>query len=122
MKLLSEVHRMRILAGLINESNENIQNQIQVWFDLDGVLADMDGALNRNSEMIALKGKLDNLVKDKFPEWSTLSNDELKEKYPNVIFSRSFIKSHIIILQTFVVLHCLQFVFHVYCKLHTIRP
>lgn len=81
MKLLSEVHRMRILAGLINESNENIQNQIQVWFDLDGVLADMDGALNRNSEMIALKGKLDNLVKDKFPEWSTLSNDELKEKF-----------------------------------------
>lgn len=81
MKLLSEVHRMRILAGLINESNENIQNQIQVWFDLDGVLADMDGALNSNSEMIALKGKLDNLVKDKFPEWSTLSNDELKEKF-----------------------------------------
>jgi hypothetical protein len=81
MKLLSEVHRMRVLAGLINESNENIQNQIQVWFDLDGVLADMDGALNRNGEMIALKEKLDNLVKDKFPEWSTLSNDELKEKF-----------------------------------------
>jgi 5'(3')-deoxyribonucleotidase len=81
MKLLSEVHRMRVLAGLINESNENIQEQIHVWFDLDGVLADMEGSLNNNAEMIALKEKLDNLVKEKFPDWANLTNDELKEKF-----------------------------------------
>ena len=81
MKLLSEVHRMRVLAGLINEADENIQEQIHVWFDLDGVLADMEGALNSNAEMIALKEKLDKLVGEKFPEWSTLSDDELKEKF-----------------------------------------
>jgi 5'(3')-deoxyribonucleotidase len=81
MKLLSEVHRMKVLAGLINESDENAQDKIQVWFDLDGVLADMEGSLNSNAEMIALKEKLDNLVKEKFTEWSTLTNDELKEKF-----------------------------------------
>jgi 5'(3')-deoxyribonucleotidase len=81
MKLLSEVHRMRVLAGLINEADENAQSQIQVWFDLDGVLADMEGSLNSNAEMIALKEKLDNLVKEKFTEWATLTNDELKEKF-----------------------------------------
>ena len=81
MKLLSEVHRMRVLAGLINEADENAQSQIQVWFDLDGVLADTEGSLNSNAEMIALKEKLDNLVKEKFTEWATLTNDELKEKF-----------------------------------------
>jgi 5'(3')-deoxyribonucleotidase len=81
MKLLSEVHRMKVLAGLIKESDENAQGQIQVWFDLDGVLADMKSSLDNNDEMIAIKGKLDNLVKEKFPEWSTLSDDELKEKF-----------------------------------------
>ena len=81
MKLLSEVHRMRVLAGLINESDENIQEQIHVWFDLDGVLADMEGALNSNAEMIALKEKLDKLVGEKFSDWANLSNDELKEKF-----------------------------------------
>ena len=81
MKLLSEVHRMRVLAGLIKESDENAQEQIQVWFDLDGVLADMEGALNSNAEMIALKEKLDKLVGEKFPDWANLSNDELKEKF-----------------------------------------
>lgn len=81
MKLLSEVHRMRVLAGLINESDKNIQEQIHVWFDLDGVLADMEGALNSNAEMIALKEKLDKLVGEKFSDWANLSNDELKEKF-----------------------------------------
>lgn len=80
---MKESYRMRVLAGLINEADENAQSQIQVWFDLDGVLADMEGSLNSNSDMIALKEKLDNLVKEKFPEWSTLTNDELKEKFKN---------------------------------------
>ena len=81
MKLISEVHRMRVLAGLIKESDENVQDQIQVWFDLDGVLADMEGSLTNSTELKSLKEKLDNLVKEKFPEWATLTNDELKEKF-----------------------------------------
>lgn len=101
MKLLSEVHRMRVLAGLINESDENIQEQIHVWFDLDGVLADMEGSLNSNAEMIALKEKLNNLVGDKFPDWTNLSNDELKEKFkagleqdPNNVDLKELKKAH----------------------------
>jgi 5'(3')-deoxyribonucleotidase len=101
MKLLSEVHRMRVLAGLINEADENIQEQIHVWFDLDGVLADMDGALNSNAEMIALKEKLDKLVGEKFPDWANLSNDELKEKFkagleqdPNNVDLKELKKAH----------------------------
>jgi len=101
MKLLSEVHRMRVLAGLINEADENIQEQIHVWFDLDGVLADMEGSLNSNAEMIALKEKLDKLVGEKFPDWANLSNDELKEKFkagleqdPNNVDLKELKKAH----------------------------
>jgi 5'(3')-deoxyribonucleotidase len=79
--IISEVHRMRVLAGLLNESNENIKDQIQVWFDLDGVLADMEGSLQKNEELIRLKAELDKVVKEKFPDWATLTNDELKEKF-----------------------------------------
>jgi 5'(3')-deoxyribonucleotidase len=75
--IISEAHRMRVLAGLINES-EDTKSQIQVWFDLDGVLADMEGALQENEELTKLKANLDAIVKSKFPEWANLSNDELK--------------------------------------------
>lgn len=79
--IISEVHRMKVLAGLINESNENIKDQVQVWFDLDGVLADMEGSLQKNEELIRLKGELDKVVKEKFSDWAILTNDELKEKF-----------------------------------------
>ena len=79
--IISEVHRMKVLAGLINESNENIKDQIQVWFDLDGVLADMEGSLQKNEELIRLKAELDKVVKEKFSDWASLTNDELKEKF-----------------------------------------
>lgn len=80
MKVISEIHRMKVLAGLINESEE-AKNQIQVWFDLDGVLADMEGSLQKNEELTRLKANLDAVVQNKFPDWANLSNDELKEAF-----------------------------------------
>lgn len=80
MKVISEIHRMKVLAGLINESEE-AKNQIQVWFDLDGVLADMEGSLQKNEELTRLKANLDAVVQNKFPDWASLSNDELKEAF-----------------------------------------
>lgn len=80
MKNMNENYRMKVLAGLIKESEE-AKNQIQVWFDLDGVLANMDGSLQKNDEIQRLKANLDRVVYDKFPEWSNLTNDELKDAF-----------------------------------------
>ena len=63
--------------------NLSQENQIQVWFDLDGVLADMEGELQKSEELQSLKANLDDFVQEKFPEWTELSNDELKEKFKN---------------------------------------
>jgi len=79
--IISEAHRMKVLAGLIKESSENAKDQIQVWFDLDGVLADMEGSLQKNEELIRLKSALEAVVKNKFPDWATLTNDELKDAF-----------------------------------------
>jgi len=81
MKRVNEQYKMRYLAGLVNESEEDVKDKIQVWFDLDGVLADMEGALKANNELIRLKVDLDEYVKEHFPDWVNISNDELKEKF-----------------------------------------
>lgn len=80
MRVISEIHRMKVLAGLINESEE-AKSKIQVWFDLDGVLADMEGSLQKNEELTRLKANLYSIVQSKFPDWASLSNDELKVKF-----------------------------------------
>jgi hypothetical protein len=41
----------------------------------------MEGSLQKNEELIRLKAELDKVVKEKFPDWATLTNDELKEKF-----------------------------------------
>jgi len=61
--------------------NVDVVDFIQVWFDLDGVLADMQGSLDGNDELRTLRGKLDKVVEDKFPNLAGLSNDELKERF-----------------------------------------
>lgn len=74
--LISEINRMKQLAGIITENTDN--NKIQVWFDLDGVLADMQGALNSDGEINKFRNNLDSLIDSKFPEYKDLSDDKLK--------------------------------------------
>jgi 5'(3')-deoxyribonucleotidase len=77
--IITERFRMQVLAGIIKEGEEN--EQIQVWFDLDGVLADMQGSLNSNDELKRLRGNLDNLIDAKFQEYKGLSDDQIKAKF-----------------------------------------
>jgi 5'(3')-deoxyribonucleotidase len=74
-------NRLQTLAGIIGESDLNLKsNDCQVWFDLDGVLADMDGSLEKNKELNSLKEILDNIIDEDFPQYKGLSNDLLKNK------------------------------------------
>lgn len=75
--------------------------EIQVWFDLDGVLADMQDSLNNNGELNVLKNKIYKIVEDKFSEWVDLTTDELKENFkvglekdPNNIDLKELKKAH----------------------------
>lgn len=78
MKRVNEQYKMRYLAGLIKEADMNVRDKIQVWFDLDGVLADMQNSLEKEQKYIELKNQLDNMIEQKFPDWTNLSNDDLK--------------------------------------------
>jgi 5'(3')-deoxyribonucleotidase len=74
-------NRLQKLAGILSEDNLSLSdNNFQVWFDLDGVLADMDGSLQQNKELNSLKVILDNMIDEKFPQYKNLSNDLLKAK------------------------------------------
>jgi hypothetical protein len=50
----------------------------QVWFDLDGVLADMEGGLEKVEEFKQEKEVFNNYLNSNYPELSDLSDDELK--------------------------------------------
>lgn len=76
-KLNEEKARMAELAGLISE---NVDSGIQVWFDMDGVLADFDKSIDSDEELIGYKQDLDFLIDSDFPEYQGLSNDEIKLK------------------------------------------
>jgi 5'(3')-deoxyribonucleotidase len=74
-------NRLQTLAGIIGEIDLNLKsNDCQVWFDLDGVLADMDGSLEKNEELNYLRDILDDIINEKFPHYKNLSNDLLKVK------------------------------------------
>lgn len=74
-------NRLQKLAGILEEEELNLKsNNCQVWFDLDGVLADMEGALQNNEELNYLREILDNIIDEKFPHYKSLSNDLLKAK------------------------------------------
>jgi len=51
---------------------------IQVWFDLDGVLADMEGGLEKVDEFRQEKEAFDSYLNSNYPQLSDLSDDELK--------------------------------------------
>ena len=57
-----------------------IQAPIQVWFDMDGVLADFKESIDNNPDLIPLKKVVDTLIENDFPEYQGLSMHELKLK------------------------------------------
>jgi 5'(3')-deoxyribonucleotidase/2'-5' RNA ligase len=67
-----------VKQDLMEEENND---EIQVWFDLDGVLADMEGSLRKNNELQQLRADLDNTINNEFPDYIGLSNDEIKAKF-----------------------------------------
>ena len=75
--LNEEKLRMAQLAGLLSE-NDNYG--IQVWFDMDGVLADFDKSIDNDDELLGYKQDLDYLIDSEFLDYKGLSNDEIKLK------------------------------------------
>jgi len=76
-KLNEEKIRMAKLAGLMSENEES---GIQVWFDMDGVLADFDKSIDSDEELIGYKQDLDYLIDSEFPDYKGLNNDAIKLK------------------------------------------
>lgn len=58
----------------------SIQTPIQVWFDMDGVLADFKESIVNNPDLIPLKKEVHTLIDNDFPEYQGLSMYELKLK------------------------------------------
>lgn len=63
-----------------NDFNSKSSSDIQVWFDLDGVLANMEGGLDKSEEYRKEKEMYDSFVNNNFPDLSGLSSDEIKIK------------------------------------------
>ena len=68
-----------------NDFNAKSNSGIQVWFDLDGVLADMEGGLDKSEEYRKEKELYDSFVNDNFPDLSGLSSDEAKIEINNLV-------------------------------------
>jgi len=52
-----------------------------IYFDLDGVLADMESGLMQSPEVKALRVILDDLISSKFSSYEGLVDDDIKTKY-----------------------------------------
>jgi len=59
---------------------ENKNFSLHFFFDLDGVLADMENGLQQSPEIIELRKILDDLINNNFPEYKNLMDDKIKEK------------------------------------------
>jgi len=59
---------------------ENTNTPLQFFFDLDGVLADMEQGLQQNSKIVSLRKRLDDLIKNDYPQYKNLVDDKIKEK------------------------------------------
>jgi len=73
-KSIGNVTKEDLMEG---ESNSDIQ----VWFDLDGVLADMEASLAKDNKLKELKNILHNTIDKDFPRYKGLSNDGIKAKF-----------------------------------------
>lgn len=59
---------------------EDTNTPLQFFFDLDGVLADMEQGLQQNSKIVSLRKTLDDLIKNDYPQYKNLVDDKIKEK------------------------------------------
>jgi 5'(3')-deoxyribonucleotidase len=73
-KSIGDVSKADLMEG--TESTD-----IQVWFDLDGVLADMEGKLMADTKLKELRNVLTKTINADFPDYIGLSNDEVKAKF-----------------------------------------
>lgn len=55
--------------------------EVRIFFDLDGVLADMEGGLMKHPELVELRKILDDLIETKFTEYKGLVDDDIKTKF-----------------------------------------
>ncbi len=55
--------------------------EVNIYFDLDGVLADMEGGLKKNQEILELRKVLDDLIETKFSDYKGLVDDDIKSKF-----------------------------------------
>jgi len=55
--------------------------EVTIYFDLDGVLADMSTGLMRNPELVGLREILDDLINTKFTDYKGLVDDDIKTKF-----------------------------------------
>ncbi len=74
----------------IKESKE--EKTWQVWFDLDGVLADFEGGLYKDEPIKLAKQRLDDLIDKDFPQYAGLKPDELKIKIKEDLLKDSTLK------------------------------
>lgn len=72
--------------------NESAQQRYQVWFDLDGVLADFEGGLLKNESLVKAKNHLYELVNSEYPQYRDLKPDELKIRIKENIQSNPGLK------------------------------
>lgn len=56
-------------------------NEVRIFFDLDGVLADMEGGLKQNPIINELREVVDNLIDTKFNDYKGLVDDDIKTKF-----------------------------------------
>lgn len=55
--------------------------EVIIYFDLDGVLADMEGGLMKHPELVELRKILDDLIETKFTGYKGLVDDDIKTKF-----------------------------------------
>lgn len=71
-----------LLVRLVILKKKILNNmRVRIFFDLDGVLADMDGTLSKNPEIVMLKADLENIINEKFQDYKGLVNDDIKTKF-----------------------------------------
>ena len=56
-------------------------SEVRIFFDLDGVHADMEGGLRQNPIILELRAVVDDLIDTKFNDYKGLVDDDIKTKF-----------------------------------------
>lgn len=76
-KSVGDVTRADMGTGRVVES---LGRGATVWFDMDGVVADFDGGLDRNPELVRAREDLHALIDSSHPSYRGLSDDQIKAR------------------------------------------